>query len=215
MRREGCSRHLLACLDDGPTIGRLLSESTREPQVCSRPTVGRWQTRIVMPTPSPFPVHIITTQIDWGSIAEWATAAVALAALVVSAIAFFQARATERRLGFIAFEERLQTRALSEGRREIYQVNSERDVRRLRRRSGRWDSANHAINLWNNLAQYARSGLIERKLASGQWGDTVVEAWPHLEHFIRYRRRSRKDKWSSLVWFAEQAGARASADLLP
>lgn len=167
------------------------------------------------PLPSPIPVEIVTAPFDAGTAAEWAAVVVALVAVILSAIAFFQSRSSARRLSFMAFEERLQTRELSEGRREIYQVRSEGDVSRLRRRHRRWDSANHAINMWNNLAQYSRFGYVERKLAISQWGDTVVEAWPYLEHFIRYRRRGRHDKWSSLVWFAQQAGACVSSDLLP
>lgn len=162
-------------------------------------------------------LEVITSkaeQSDLGSLAEWATATVALVALVLSALALHQAHKSSRRLSFIAFEERLHTHAATAGRREIYQVNSASDVKRLRRRHARWDHANHAINLWNNLAQYAKLGFVEQQLAIDRWGDAVTEAWPHLEHFIRHRRtNARSDKWTSLVWFAKKAGATVSPDI--
>lgn len=150
-----------------------------------------------------------------GSIAEWATAAVALVALLLSALAFSSSLTSAKRLSFLAFAERLQQPDAAEGRRLIYSVQSEQDAASLFvENEQEWDRANAAVNLWNTLAQYAREGLVDRKLAHRLWGDAVVEAWPHLEHFIRYRRSiGRANKWTSLVWFAETSGATISPDV--
>ncbi len=150
-----------------------------------------------------------------GSVAEWATAFVAFIALVLSALAFITSRMATRRSSFMALEERLIAADAAQGRREIYRIKSVRHARRLHRRhSVRWDRANHAVVLLNKLAQYTQSGLVDRGLALNLWGDVVAEAWPNLEHIVRYRRSlGRRDKWSSLVWFAKKAGADVPADL--
>ncbi len=158
------------------------------------------------------PIQVV---LELGTVAEWATAIVALVALVLSAAAFVTSKRSTRRLSFMALEERLVTAEAARGRREVYGVNSARDARRIHRRQpSRWDRLNQAVVLWNKLAQYAEAGLVERELAMGMWGDSVLEAWPHIEHVIRYRRSiGRADKWSTLVRFAKAAGASVSSDL--
>jgi hypothetical protein len=149
----------------------------------------------------------------------------ALAALGLSVYAVFVARRSSKRNSFIGFQERLDEQEVSEGRRIIYSTESVAAVARLFRRHGKdpsWDRANRAINLWNTLAQFTKLNIVDRRLSFDLWGDSVKEAWEHLEYFIRFRRGAgypempgRKDKWSSLVWFAGQTGASVSSDLLP
>lgn len=171
-------------------------------------------------TPSPTPTFGDAYLADLtvaGSAADWATAIVALIALVLSALAMRNSYKSQRQLTLVALDERLGSAETAAGRRVLYGINSEGDARRLLRwRSGTWDRANHAVNLWNKLAQYAQNGWVDSSIATRLWGDTVVDAWPHLVHVIRFRRSlDRPDKWSSLVWFASAAGASVPPDLQP
>jgi len=77
------------------------------------------------------------------------------------------------------------------------------------------------VNLWNTLAQFTKLNIVDRQLSFDLWGDSVGEAWNNLEYFIRFRRGAgyrempgRKDKWSSLVWFAREAGISVAPDLM-
>lgn len=162
---------------------------------------------------------------EFGTVAEWVAAVAALAAVGLSVFALFVAWRSSRRNSLVSLQERLDAREVSEGRRIIYDAKSVKDVARLfarRHKDSSWDRANRAVNLWNTLAQFTKLGIVDRKLSLQLWGDSVEEAWEHLEHFIRFRRgagfadmRGRKDKWSSLVWFATNTRARVSPDLLP
>lgn len=158
-----------------------------------------------------------------GSLADWAAALAALAALALSLFALWIASRSSRRASLIALQERLDAREVSEGRRILYSLESADDVLQMfrkRHKNPEWDLANRAVNLWNTLAQFAKLGLVDKKLAFRLWGDSVLEAWDHVELFIVFRRggsspefRGRPDKWSSLVWFAVKAGARVSKNV--
>ncbi|WP_439592303.1 DUF4760 domain-containing protein [Microbacterium sp.] len=160
-----------------------------------------------------------------GTVAEWVAAVAALMAIGLSIFALFVAWRSSRRNSLVSLQERLDAREVSEGRRIIYDAKSVNDVAKMfarRHKNSNWDRANRAVNLWNTLAQFTRLGIVDRKLSLKLWGDSVEEAWEHLEHFIRFRRGAgfadmpgRKDKWSSLVWFATNTTARVSPDLLP
>jgi len=162
---------------------------------------------------------------EHGTTAEWVAAGAALLALVLSICALFIAWRSSKRNNFISLQQRLDDQEVSEGRRIIYASNSVESVANLfrkRHKNSNWDRANRAINLWNTLAQFTRLNIVDRQLSFDLWGDSVNEAWTNLEYFIRFRRGAgyaempgRKDKWSSLVWFAEKAGAQVSPDLLP
>jgi hypothetical protein len=161
-----------------------------------------------------------------GSLAEMIAAVAGLAALGISVVALFIAWRSSKRSNFIRFQERLDEREVSEGRSIIYATKSVDEVAALfsaRDTDSRWDRANRTVNLWNTLAQFTKLGIVDRKLSFDLWGDSVKEAWTNLEHFIRFRRGradfeempGRKDKWSSLVWFASSAGVKVHPDLLP
>lgn len=162
--------------------------------------------------------------LDLGSWAEWIAAIAAFAAFVISVYALFVAWRASKRNSFIDLQQRLDEREVSEGRRIIYATTSVEDVAKLfrkRHKDSRWDRANRAVNLWDTLAQFTRLGIVDRRLSLELWGGSVKEAWAHLEFYIRFRRGAgypemlgRKDKWSSLVWFAAEVGATVSDDLL-
>lgn len=165
-------------------------------------------------------------EIDFGNVAEIIAALAALAALVISLVAVYIAWRSSKRTSFIGFQERLDAQEVSEGRRIIYSTGSVDQVAKLfakREKDSSWDRANRAINLWNTLAQFTKLKIVDQQLSFDLWGDSVAEAWPQLEHFIRFRRGvpehpempGRGDKWSSLVWFAGRAKAEVSPDLLP
>lgn len=161
---------------------------------------------------------------EFGSAAEWVAAIAALAAVGLSIYALIIAGRSSRRNSLVSLQERLDAREVSEGRRIIYDADSVNDVAKLfarRHKDSSWDRANRAVNLWNTLAQFTKLRVVDQKLSLRLWGDSVEEAWEHLEHFIRFRRGAgfsdmpgRKDKWSSLVWFATKTNARVSPDLL-
>ncbi|WP_439565373.1 DUF4760 domain-containing protein [Microcella sp.] len=149
-----------------------------------------------------------------GSFAEIMTGLVALVALSLSIFALVISDLSSRRQAFFAFEERLHSSEATAGRREVYQLKNIDDVKALRKLPDRWDTTNNAINLLNNLAQYARFRIVSRRLVIRQWGDSVSDAWPHLEVFIRFRRQETgRQKLSSLVWLARKSGVNVAEDL--
>jgi hypothetical protein len=151
--------------------------------------------------------------LDIGSWGELSAAAVASVALLFSYRAFRHSGHTTKQLTFITFQEHLQSPEAAEGRRLIYDIESEKDVVKMRKRTSDWDKLNRAITLWNTLGQYVRHDLVEKDLAVAIWGDAIEAAWPHLVWVIQYRRRERADKWTSLVWLAEHAGVSIPANL--
>jgi hypothetical protein len=163
-------------------------------------------------------------KVEFGTLGEWAAAVVALVALVLSFVAIGLGRRASRRTVFIDYQERLDDLEVSKGRRTIYTIDSQNDAKKLfDKEPDDWARANRTINLWNTLAQFARRRMLDRDLAFGLWGDSVDEAWGHLEHVIRFRRgMGRPDKWTSLVWFAREyqsinpahSGQAVSPDLL-
>lgn len=159
--------------------------------------------------------QVALSNITLGSVGEWAAAVVALVALILSALAFRTSRADARTSKVLALEERMLTEDLARGRRELYKLESAADVESLRKEPERWDCANQAVVLWNKMAQYAQNGIVDKDLAGDLWDDALIEVWPHIQHFVRFRRHmgaGNATKWSALVQYARTLNAKIVDD---
>ena len=161
--------------------------------------------------------QVVVATLDFGSVAELLAASVALVALAISVIAYRVSVKAGKQTVFLGLQESLNSERAAGGRRSLHLLRSEAQARRIHKfRPKVWETMNYSVNQLNTLAQYSRRGIVDADFAVSIWGRATRDSWPGLEIMIRYRRSlGRSDKWSSLIWFAHQAGVEVSVDLEP
>lgn len=155
--------------------------------------------------------------IEWGSVAEWATAAVALLALGASIYAVFFALRSDKRHRFFELHDQMTSLESQEGRRILQgKLRSPEAITKVfRRHPEKFDVVNRSVGLYNTLGIYVQKKYIPRDMAIAHWGPQMKLRWPEIETFVRWRRSQTSDPamWNSLVWFAQESGAPVSQDL--
>lgn len=170
-------------------------------------------------TPPTLPILTVDllTEDRWGTVAEWATAGVALVALLLSAGALLITLRLEKRKIYIELHDRLTSAESQEGRHILYnKLNTVKAIRRAHSRDRKtFNAANRAVGLYNTLGVYTYRKIVDRDVAFDHWSSTITAGWKTVEQFVRWRRaeHGESEKWSYLIWFAEQSGAPIAPDL--
>ena len=173
------------------------------------------------PSPSPTPCPTLLTAVDTaainGNTAEWWTVGVAGLALLLSGVAIWFVRRSERRQLFIQLHDLLTSVDSQVGRRILLtRMKTPRQISvTFHLRPGDFDRVNRALGLYNTLGIYAHRKYVPRDEALDHWAGRVRHNWTDIERFLRWRRVHSGDEtmWSYLVWFAQQAGAAVSPDM--
>lgn len=146
-----------------------------------------------------------------GNIAEWATAVVALFAVVLSAMALGASRRLARNANFFAIHDKLMSAEAQRGRRllfEKYESGAKWSVH-YKRHTDEFESINYALGCYQTLAHYTRLGYISKTRVKQIWGGRLKRKWEAVESFIQWRREHSEypELFDNLVWLARRVGA--------
>ena len=131
------------------------------------------------------PIHDLDA--EWGSIAEWVTAAVALLALVASVYAVYFTLRSDKRHRFFELHEQMTSLESQEGRRllQVEMRSPEAIAKLFRRKPMSFDVVNRLVGLYNTLAIYVRQEYVPRDMALAHWGPQMQLRWPQIETSVR------------------------------